>query len=421
MKVLHVIHSIDPRSGGPSNSLRELLAAQRRGGLILSLLTTTAQACEPWADRVEFSTRMKQEDAFHGVELYLGRAYGRRRPWSRVGFTPECVRWLKRRCQDAAARPDVIHIHGVYSHLTQAAARIAASFRIPYVIRPAGSLDPAAIAIRNSWAKRLMMRGYLRGQLRSAGLVHATSDVEADSIRSGFPEAHVVVVPHGVSIPGPVDPESLRNWYTKFPKLSGKRLLLFISRLHAKKQPELLVRALGTLLSEFPDLVLVLAGPDSGHREFLEEEVRRVGVEEAVVFTDFLQGAMKQAAFETAAVFALPSRHENYGVAVVEAMAHGVPVLVSMHVATHEYVDAAGAGVTVIDTVDGVTAGLSSLLRQDRETLGKRGCRFVSENLSWESVERQLRQHYESMLAAPHAGACKLSTKAAVGAQESSW
>jgi len=399
MKILHVIHSIDPRSGGPSNALRELIAAQRRSGLTVSLLSTTAQASEPWSERDDFCRRMSHEPTFTGMELYLGRSYGRRRPWNRFGYTPASVRWLKRQCRTTAVRPDVIHIHGVYSHLTQATAAIASQLGIPYVVRPAGSFDPVAITLRSAWIKRLFIRMRLRGQLHRAAFVHTTSTDEATSIRSGFPEAQVRVVPHGVSVPDALSSAARSAWYSRFPQLEGKRQLLFMSRLHRKKQPELLIRALPALRREFPDLMLVLAGPDAGHREAMEIEVRQAGVENSVVFAGFLQGDMKHAAFTEAVAFALPSKHENYAFAVVEAMAHGKPVLVSPHVATHEFVDEADAGVTVPDTADDVLAGLVSLLRQDSAAMGARGREFVREHLSWESVEQRLREHYHSALA----------------------
>lgn len=404
MRILHVIHSVDPRSGGPSNSLRELLAAQRQSGLLTSLVTTTTQSAEPWSDAGEFRGRMEADPAFAGTELFMGRSYGRRRPWNRYAYTPECARWLKNRCRDAEKRPDVVHIHGVYSHLTQTAAATATRAGIPYVIRPAGSLDPVAMGLRSRWLKRLAVRLSLRRQLREAAFVQATSEAEAEAIRQGFPEARVVVVPHGVQVPQPAAPELLQMWYARFPNLRGRRQVLFISRLHAKKQPELLVRAVAELRREFPELVLVLAGPDAGHRGAIEVEVRHCGVGDSVVFTDFVQGDLKRAAFAAASVFALPSKHENYGFAVVEAMAHGVPVLVSPHVATHTYVDESGAGLTVSDTVDEVTKGLRALLRGDCAGMGARGRRFVQERISWTSVEASLRSHYEAAVAAGGSG-----------------
>lgn len=398
MRILHVIHSLDPRSGGPSHALRGLIAHQIAAGERVSVLTTTAQACEPWMPIEDFRRRILAEPAFDGVELFIGRSYGRQWPWSRFGYAPTCARWLGKFCQTPERRPDVVHIHGVFAHVTQLSATIARRQSVPYVIRPAGSLDPTAICLRNVLGKRVVVHAYLKRDLQQAAFVQAMSDSEAQHLRELAPAARVLMVPHGIDLPKKCSDEVVRVWHKRFPELVGKRQILFVGRLHSKKQPELLVRALSRLNGEFADLALVLAGSDAGHRGFVESEVRRTGLTDRVVFADFVQGDLKRGAFAAAAVFALPSQHENFGVAVIEAMAHGVPVLVSPHVAAHTYVDQSGAGTTAPDTVDGIVHGLRELLRQDRDSLGANGRRFVETHLTWAAIERQLARHYESAI-----------------------
>lgn len=395
MKILHVIHSLDPRSGGPSHALRGLVKQQLASGREVCVLATTAQATKPWVPLVEFQRSMVTDAAFCGARLFMGPVWGRSRLLCRYGYAPACARWLKQQCESKSARPDFVHIHGVYSYLSRISAAIAHRFAIPYALRPAGSLDPTAIGMRSGWGKRLMIWSYLKRQMLNAAFVQAMASPEADHLKRIAPDARIVTVPHGVEIPRLLTDADAQPLVDQYPQLAGKRIVLFIGRLHPIKQPELLVAALAQLRNEFPNLVLLMAGPDGGLLSSLQSAARAAGIAEAVVFPGFLQGPMKRAAFAAADVFALPSRHENFGVAVVEAMAHGVPVLASPHVAASEYVDAAGAGLTVADTVEAIVQGLRSLLSGDLPALSQNGRRFAECNLSWHAAEQQLAELYQ--------------------------
>ena len=115
MRLLHVIHSLDPRSGGPSHAIRAMVREQVRAGCQVTLLATDVQSAEPWAPREEYRRHILEDPAFSGAEVFLGRSFGRRRPWSRFSYSPECAGWLCRRLADANKRPEVVHIHGVFS------------------------------------------------------------------------------------------------------------------------------------------------------------------------------------------------------------------------------------------------------------------------------------------------------------------
>lgn len=397
--ILHVIHSIDPRSGGPSNALRGLVREQVLRGHRVTVVGTTAQSAEPWAPEGEFVARMRADLAFRDVELLLGRAWGRYRPWSRFSYCPQVVHLLNGRLADPGTRPDIIHIHGQFSHLTIRAAQLARRWHVPYVIRPAGSFDETCLAKGMTHWKRLFLRLFHRRDLKRAAAVQATSQAEAAQIARLVPGCRLAVVPHGVHLTvEPGDPERL---VARYPQLRGKPVVLFMSRLHEKKRPQWVVEACRRLHTQFPELALVFAGPDAGMGDGLRRQCQQAGLEGATVFSGFLQGSEKAEAFELAHVLCLPSQDENFGVVVVEAMAHGVPVVVTPGVATHVYVDESGCGFTVEDSVEGVAEGIRRVLLSDRQELGCRGRAYVEKHLTWQVVAEKVDQLYEAALYGP--------------------
>jgi glycosyltransferase involved in cell wall biosynthesis len=399
MKILHVIHSVDPRSGGPSHAIRELVRAQVDQGHDVSLLATTVQSAEPWLPPEQYARRIGDDPGFSGADVMLASAYGRRRPWSRFSFSPQSRRWLKRHAADPARRPDVVHTHGVFSHVTTSASRVARGYGIPCIIRPAGALDAGCLRSGRRRLKRLFFDLLLDRDLRRAAFLHATSEAEARDLSALGMAGKVRTVPLGVR-PVSFDPSTATApLWKRFPKLRGRRVVLFLSRVAPIKRPELLVEAVARVRRELPDLILLIAGHDAGGMAAVHDAVDRHNLREHVVFSGFLEGAEKLAAYAVASVFVLPSGHENFGVAVAEAMAHGVPVVVTEGVASHVYIDEAGCGRTVDANAEALSRGLRDVLSSDREALGNRGREYVAEHLTWSSVVQQLDELYREAIA----------------------
>lgn len=399
MRVLHVIHSVDPRSGGPSHAIRELVHAQVALGHEVSLLATTVQSAEPWAPTSEYVLAVAGDRLFEGVHLELAPAYGRRRPWSRFAFSPHARRWLRRRFADESVRPEVVHIHGVFSHVTSAAAAAARSYGVPYILRPTGALDAPCFQSGRVRLKKLFTRTVLDRDLRHAAFVHVTSESEARALRAWMPEERIRVVSLGVTIPTFNRESAQVPLLRRFPVLRGRPVVLFLSRVHPIKRAELLVAAVAELRRQVPDVILLIAGQDAGALESVQNCIREHGLGEQAVLAGFLQGNEKLAAFALADVFALPSLHENFGVAVVEAMAHGVPVLVTRGVDSHVYVDQSGCGLTVGDSVSEIAAGLLDLLGRNRENTGSCGRDFVAAHLGWPAIVDRIDGMYHECVA----------------------
>ncbi|MGQ9505944.1 MAG: glycosyltransferase [Thermogutta sp.] len=394
MRILHVIHSIDPRSGGPSHALRGLVRAQVTRGHQVTVLATLAQSAEPWAPAPEFAERMKSDPAFAGAELILGRAFGRRRPWSRFSYCPHTIRLLRERLRSASTRAEVLHLHGAFSHLILSAARLARRYGIPYVFRPAGSFDASCMK-KGMWQwKRIFLEIFHRRDMLYAGAVHVTSMAESRHLQTLVPGCRTVVIPHGIDLPQTDASKDKASFLACYPQWNGHRILLFLSRLHEKKRPSWLMKALAVLRNEFPDLGLIFAGPDAGAGEEVNILARQFGLDGRVCQLGFVQGEEKQQLFAVADVFCLPSQDENFGVAVVEAMAYGVPAVVTPGVASHVYVDAAGCGITADDSLEGVIQAIREVLLADRQELGRRGREYVEKHLAWPIIAAKVEEMY---------------------------
>lgn len=168
-------------------------------------------------------------------------------------------------------------------------------------------------------------------------------------------------------------------------------MVLFLGRLHPKKQPEVTLQAFHRACSGDPGTCLVLAGPgEPGYVSKLTRTAQRLGLAGRVVFTGLLAGRAVQEAYRAAAVFVLPSWQENFGFTVVEAMAAACPVIVSDRMDLAPDVRAAGAGLIVPPTVGGTAEAIARLLADEplRSEMGRCGRRLVLERFTWDRVAK---------------------------------
>ncbi|MEO8377442.1 MAG: glycosyltransferase, partial [Candidatus Sumerlaeota bacterium] len=291
--------------------------------------------------------------------------------------------------------PDVVHIHGLFSHLTMLAPRICAAADVPYVMRPAGGLNAFCRAQGNKSGKDIMFRMFVKHDMEGAEFIHATSEREKDELKLLFPSSRIEVIPHGVTIPSETELELARaNFLVAYPQLASRPFILYLSRIHRKKRLDLVIRAMAQPPLDNMEFMLVIAGADAGFREEAELFAAQLGLANRMLFTGFLDGEVKSGAFAAAKVFVLTSEDENFGAAAVEALAHGTPALLTRGVDAHIYIDAANAGLTVHGEVDDINRGIVSLVNADRDDIAKRGRDYAGANLSWRNVATRLGKLY---------------------------
>jgi glycosyltransferase involved in cell wall biosynthesis len=391
MKILHVVPSLSLRIGGPAVSVVGSAHALRDLGVESTVLTTDmAEAVSSKRRR-----RVMPADLPPGADSLDVRILPARAPY-RLAFSPG----LQREVDRIAPRYDVVHIHMLFMHPQFAAYRAARRHGVPYIVSPCGALDPH-LRSRSRVVKAVTDRVWQRDMLDGAAALHFKSEAEAALVadmRLGPPH---VVVPNGVEwsiyqrLPPPG--EFLRKWSggSKGP------IVLSLGRLSHKKGLDVLIRAFAMVARQHEGARLVLAGPDD---EDLAPSLRALataeGVGASVVFSGMLAGVDKLAALAAADVWALPSHTENFGVAVVEAMAAGLPVVISPQVNIAHDVALAGAGVVCERTPRAFATEISALLCDSarRHALADRA-RSFARRYEWSAVAPQMVAMYERVIA----------------------
>lgn len=383
MKVLHVIPSIGPARGGPSVVIRTMARSQAGQGLEVHVASTDDNGPE------RLDTSLSPSFTERGVKYWL---FPRQTRF--YTFSLPMTAWLWKHAVDY----DVIHIHALFSYSSIAAAWCAKRAGVPYIVRPLGTLNHWGMNHRRPWLKKLSFRLIESWILRNAVAVQYTSEQEVN-------EAGQLNVPHlALLVPNPVDlpkPRTSRGEFRSlFPNLAGKTIVLFLSRLDAKKGIDLLLPAFARIRVNHPEAVLVLAGNgDPELVEGLQQQAGRLGLGDGLLWAGFLEGAKKQNAYADADIFVLPSYSENFGVAVVEAMGAGLPAVVSDQIGIHDQIAAAGAGIVVGCVVEQIESALVKLIEDVglRARMGENALRFA-QRFAPQEVALQLTNMYAEVL-----------------------
>ena len=361
LRILNVASSINPAAGGIAESILRLSKAAMTLGHEVETVSVDPPD-SPWKKNLEVPVHLK------------GPARGP------LEYSHDFNQWLMAN----SGRFDVLISHGLWRYNSRAARLAARSAGRPYFVFPHGMLDP--------WFKRYYPVKHLYKTvywwlteypvMRDARAVLFTCQEELLLARESFRPYNCVerVVPLGTSEPPENRVEQQQAFAAKFPELQGKRVILFLGRLHVKKGCDLLLRAFLNLLETKPretwrDLHLMMAGPSS-HPEYLKLLTQLAAQCEAlspgsVSIPGMLSGDLKWGALRQAEVFALPSHQENFGIAVVEALACGTPVLISRPVNIWREIESSGAGLVDSDDDEGCSRLLERWL--DLPAEGKSG------------------------------------------------
>jgi len=360
LRFLNVLRSLDPATGGPVEGWRQMAAELVAEGHQADVVTLDRPDA-PWL------RKLHQPASRHWALGSGGRGYG---------LAPGLVPWLR----TYAGHYDLVVVHGLWQWQGLAAWLALAGGPTPYAVWPHGMLDPwFRHAQPFKHAKKRLYWALAEGRvLRDAAalLYTCTEEARLAPLSFGAPGAPAHVLGYGLKPPQAVSRAAhLAAFLARWPELAGRRIVLFLGRLHPKKGCDLLLRAFAHHAASHPRLHLVFAGPDEqGQARRLRLAVAERGLHDRVSFTGMLDDALKWGALEAAEVFVLPSHQENFGIAAAEALAAARPVLLSTQVNIWREVEGDGAGFAEPDTEAGTLELLQRWLALDapaRQAMGQ--------------------------------------------------
>jgi glycosyltransferase involved in cell wall biosynthesis len=328
-----------------------------------------------------------QQTTFAGIPVrFFSRQASESFKWSRP-----LAGWLGVHVRDF----DLVHVHAVFSHSSIAAGRACRHGGVPYIVRPLGTLDPWSLS-RHAWRKRLLLRVAVRSLLSGAAAMHYTSDEEGRLAETALPG-----LPRRVVVPLGVDEQLFADGPLEIA--DGAPYVLAMSRLDAKKGLEILIDAFHHLVAQHPGSPwsLIIAGDgDAAYVRSLRAAAEAGAGAARIAFRGWVDGADRVALLRGARLFALPSYQENFGIAMVEALAAGVPAMVAPGVNLGAEVEMAGAGWVVSRDRTIWQHALAAVTADDRELRSRAmRAREYAERFQWNAVAASLGSVYEELTA----------------------
>jgi len=388
VNILYVIANLSPKHGGPPKACVEMAQGLVARGHRVDIFTTDQDGS---GCRMDVPTDLPLNVG--GVAVHYFHA-DTLRGWPCVSTS--LWRALRARIPDY----DIVHNHSLYLFHGMISGHYCRKYGVPYLIRPCGVLDPY-IFRRHRFRKAFLERLFGRRNLRYAAAVNFTTEAEMSLARKALPFGNSVVVPLGLHL------ENYRMTIAKglfrktFPVVGDKKIILFLSRINFKKGLDILIPAFARVAAKRGDVHLVLAGPDNeGLGSKVREWIEAKGIGDITTFTGMLQDETKMAALNDAEMFVLPSYSENFGIAVIEAMACGLPVVISDKVNIWPEISTAKAGLVVPCDVTRVANAMAELLDDPARAsgMGNNGKNLVEERYSWPIASRAMEDVYGDIL-----------------------
>jgi len=399
MKILHIIPSLSPLRGGPSQAILEMVQAQRQQGLDAAIATTNdhgdATFVAPYGQQIESGSI--PELVGPSVPIWVfPRRLSQVAALREFAVAPTFAPWLWQHIADY----DLVHIHAIFNYPTTLGMAMAKARGIPYIVRPIGSLCHWSLE-QGKAKKRLYLQTLGRRLLRGSAALHFTTLQERqEALEAGFDGASFIL-PHGVQLPVTMADASyqLRQ---RLHIVNDAPIVLFLSRLHPKKGLEHLIDALATLAEEKFTLVIAGSG-DADYEAELTQRIDQAGLGQQVRQIGFVSGDWKTLLLQGSDLFVLPSYSENLGIALLEAMAAGQPVVTTPEVAIAPLIQQHQTGLVTAAHAPALATAIQHYLHQPAiaRQHGQQGRALVETEFSWPTQAARLMEQYTQLTQSP--------------------
>lgn len=381
LRILHVIDRLDPSDGGPPMVLSRLAGTQAHFGAQVTIV-----ALEPTMKRDDILAVYTPLTGFDKIAIeYLSRD---------TVLERLLARQARARLIFLVESHDITHIHGIWRPHLLEATRAARRVGRPYVISPHGMLSNWSLT-QKKFKKHMALSLGWRTALEQAAFLHVLNQDEGVAVRTVCTPRKLLMLPNGISLDefsGQTDIEAVWN---RFPQLRGIPYIAFVGRLHYSKGLDILANAFARVASATKGIQLVVLGPEFGEGDAFYAQIRRLGIQSRVHVLGGIYGADKIALLKHATCFCLPSRQEGFSMAILEAMAIGLPVVISDACHFPE-VASEGAGQVVKLDADAFAQAILRLLTDDalRVQQGTKARQLVHSRYQWNSIAQDFIQAY---------------------------
>lgn len=387
LKVLHVIPSIAPCRGGPSKAVVEMVHALRQMGIDAEIATTNDDG--PNTLDVKLNAVIEHQ----GVPVRFFKRFSP--PLNAIrefAYSYGFARWLDKHIHEY----DLIHVHAIFSYCSTRTMATARKHGIPYIVRPIGQLETWALS-QSKGRKDKYLNFIERRNLEHAASVQFTAKSEKAQALELIPNLKSVVIPLGIELPMLVRDAQMKlieRWQLK----DGLPIIVYLSRLHPKKGLELLLSALAKL-DDIEFQLLIAGDGDASYLQGLKQLAAQLEITPHCHFIGFVQGLEKNTLLQGADLYALTSHSENFGIAVLEALASGTPALVTEQVALAEQVNKEQLGYTTELNVGAIKTALSLALSNTEQLseTGSKARHFIEQHYQWPAIAKQLTELYKTI------------------------
>ncbi|AFY56711.1 glycosyltransferase [Rivularia sp. PCC 7116] len=391
MKILQIVPSISLIYGGPSQMILGLAPALARQGVKVTVITTDSNG-DTGQNPLDVTLNSPIEQ--DGYEII----YFKCSPFRRYKFSVDLLKWLKNHANEY----DLAHIHALFSPVSSTAAAVCRAKKLPYILRPLGTLDPADLR-KKKQLKQLYAAGLERPNIAKAAAIHFTSEQEAKVSHRFGVTTRDLVIPLGVKETKKKCRDVKFNLSERFNIPDNVPKVLFMSRIDPKKGLDLLIPALEQLLNEGLEFHFILAGTnpqDPSYEQKIQSQIQTSPLNKHTTITGFVTGESKSALLEAADLFVLPSYYENFGIAVAEAMVAGIPVVISDQVHIYQDISGSESGWVGKTNIESIADLLREALKypEERQRRGLQARKYALLNYSWDAIALKIVEAYQDII-----------------------
>jgi glycosyltransferase involved in cell wall biosynthesis len=387
MKVLHVTPSVSPIHGGTTAAILGMVKALKNQGISVEILTTNDDG------QKVLDVPIQKKVIYNGVPCIFCNCL----PYlPRYAISNDLAQWLWQQITNY----DLIHIHCVFSYSSTVAMTIARIQQKQFIVTPHGMLCDWSLRQHSRLKKAyLQMIGY--DNLNRARIIHFTADQERLEAQVLSLKTESTTIPLGLDIPMIIPDASVR--VRKLLGISDNApLILFLSRIHPKKGLDYLIRALAKISSQFPFHLIIAGDGTEEDKQIIYELIDDFQLKDKTHFLGFVQGENKNLLLQGSSLFALTSHSENFGIVVIEAMAAGLPILVTPGVALSNVIRDNDFGYVPDLDADDIAKDIQRFLTAEYTTenksINERSKNYIKDNYSWNTISKKMINVYQQIL-----------------------